>query len=124
MLGSFAYDAGSAPIKAPLWTLAEGLDVVRQLQPVTWEFGYHLALGGGVVNRGSSTKDLDLYFLPLDNGDEYNPDYDGLKRWLDTLYGEGASITNPDYPPTPGSVYRYKREYAANGKRIDVFIIA
>ena len=73
-----------------------------------------------MLNNGSSTKDLDLYFLPLDNG----KDYDGLKRWLDWEIGVGVSITDPNYPPTPGSVYRYKLKYDVNGKRIDVFIIA
>ena len=40
MLDSFAYDAGSASIKAPLWTLAEGLDVVRLLQGASRMYGY------------------------------------------------------------------------------------
>lgn len=48
-----------------MWTLEDGLAVVRSLQPLTRQFNYHVALGGGVLNQGYSDKDLDLYFLPL-----------------------------------------------------------
>lgn len=50
-----------------MWTLAEGLEVVRGLQPESREFGYHVTLGGGVLNAGHSNKDLDIWYLPLNN---------------------------------------------------------
>ncbi len=48
---------------SPTWTLEEALILVRALQPTAWQYGYHLCLGGGVLNKGVSSKDLDLYFL-------------------------------------------------------------
>lgn len=52
-------------LKPVVWKLKDGLALVRKLQPETRQFGYHLTLGGGVLNTGKSRKDLDLFFLPL-----------------------------------------------------------
>lgn len=50
-----------------IWTLDDGVKLVRALQPEMKKLGYHLALGGSVLNCGESVKDLDLYALPLGN---------------------------------------------------------
>lgn len=74
------------------WTLEDGLTLVRALQPKTRDFGYHLTLGGSVLNIGRSSKDLDLFFLPMDNSKSTNAL--GLLKWLGTLWGKGQSIGN------------------------------
>lgn len=82
------------------WTIDEGLKLIRALQPKVRTFGYHIALGGGVLNNGQSHKDLDLYFLPLDNPDIAQENTHGLLGWLTTLWGEPQVIG--DYPePEP-----------------------
>ena len=73
-----------------MWTLNEGLDLVRALQPKTREFGFHLTLGGSVLNKGESDKDIDLYFLPMDNGKPSNAN--SLIDWLAQLWGTGEPI--------------------------------
>ena len=102
------------------WTLEEGLALVRLLQSETRQFNMHLVIGGGVVNNGFSNKDLDLYFLPLGSEDHVT-DQDGMKEWLDTLWGEGRDIVQPGYPPS--TAYAYKWEYTVGGKRVDAFIM-
>lgn len=47
------------------WYLADALRLVQRLQAVAWPLGWHIALGGGVLNHGYSDKDLDLYVLPI-----------------------------------------------------------
>lgn len=42
------------------WTLDEAVKLIRQMQPLAFECGYHLNLGGGVLNKGFSNKDLDI----------------------------------------------------------------
>lgn len=49
-----------------MWTLSDALDVIRPLQFKALQYGYHLALGGGVLNKGESANDLDLIVMPLD----------------------------------------------------------
>lgn len=70
------------------WTMEEALRLIRAIQPETRKFGYHLSLGGGVLNKGESKKDLDLYFLPLDRED-VKVDSPGLLKWLQSVWGEG-----------------------------------
>ena len=104
-----------------MWSLESALPlVVRNLQPDTRQFNYHLALGGGVLNTGRSDKDVDLYLLPLDVDE--TPDTEGLVRYLDALWGPGESLLNPEYPATQ-SHYKHKRKYSINGARADVFIL-
>lgn len=51
------------------WTLDEGVDFVRSLElrlAPTW----HVALGGSVLMRGESRKDIDLIIYPHNASDE------------------------------------------------------
>lgn len=86
-----------------MWTLEDGLAVVRSLQPLTRQFNYHLALGGGVLNNGASDKDLDLYFLPLghikmekdeDKEAKIQENADKMLAFLESLWGQSQPIGN------------------------------
>lgn len=85
------------------WKLEEGLKLVRALQGRVREFGYHITLGGGVLNKGESDKDLDLYFLPYNNPSVAKENPDGLIEWLSVLWGEPQRIGNyaEDAPSQP-----------------------
>lgn len=120
------------------WTLAEASTLISTLQTHLRPLGYHVTLGGGVLNRGYSVKDLDLYFLPLDSSDyPAKPDalvtfltrtwgkaYDFSKRppILETRAGRAARLAQ-SYPDLPGSPYVWKRKFMMGDMRIDVFII-
>ena len=85
------------------WKIEEGLKLIRALQGRVKEFGYHIALGGGVLNTGSSEKDLDLYFLPLNSAD-IKEDTHGMLEWLTKLWGEPRTIGQyPDEPIQTGN---------------------
>ena len=103
-----------------MWTLEQGLAVVRELQPRSRGFNYHVALGGGVLNNGSSDKDLDVYFLPLDNGDVMDPA--GLLQWLSTVWGEWEPIQNEHYVGS-NNYSRKVKFLTTDGERIDVFVV-
>jgi len=81
------------------WNLEEGIGVVRTLQPEIRAFGYHVALGGGVINKGVSAKDLDLYFLPMggfkDSKSVSSPEK--LLEFLTSFWGEHKKIGKADY---------------------------
>jgi len=102
-----------------MWTLVEGCDVIRNIQEAVKPYGYHAALGGGVLNNGCSDKDLDIYFLELDVDSGSNP-HNLLAFLQDHFEVEGESITRADYPD---SRYAFKWKFIlSNDKRIDVFI--
>lgn len=71
------------------WLLDEGLKLVRSIQGDLPKYGYHVTLGGSVLNRGKSDKDLDLFFLPM--GDRPMPD--ALVKWLETLWGPSRPVS-------------------------------
>jgi hypothetical protein len=106
-------------LKKPLWTLEEGLELVRRLQPASRAFGYHVALGGGVLNNGSSFKDVDVYLIPLGDTDNQT-DTAGAIAWLESELGESENISE-GY--APGPAYAAKRSFAKDTKRIDLFIL-
>jgi len=109
------------------WALDLALKVIRLIQPKIRNFGYHCALGGGVLNKGYSTKDLDLYMLPLVG----TPDPMALRTYLSTVLGTeytlgGPAVRTADvdsaYPPEPIWVsgrFTYRDD---TGLRTDVFI--
>lgn len=49
----------------PECKLEQALKLIRETQETVKSFGYHICLGGGVLNLGYSYKDLDLYIIPL-----------------------------------------------------------
>ena len=117
-----------------MWTLEQGLTVVRALQEHIRTYGYHLTLGGGVINKGSSNKDLDLYFLPMGCPDR-SPERPGdLLAFLEMLWGKSEDIrvtSGGEYGDEdsfdPNGLYQHAVKFNRQSKtgtkqRIDVFI--
>lgn len=109
-----------------MWTLDEALDIIRRIQPKLKEINYHVCLGGGVQNNGSSDHDLDLYFLPLE--DEYageNKDLDifNVMKVMHEVTGKlGRDINDTNYEHTR-TIFNKKIRYMYQNKQIDCFII-
>jgi len=103
-----------------VWTLDGGLTLVRLLQPLTRDYGYHLTIGGGVINCGFSRKDLDLFFLPLDN-DVDVPRPDALLQGLVPSLGPYEHLIDTEY--VGHDLCHHKVKFANNGHRVDVFIL-
>lgn len=83
------------------WTLDEALRLVRGLQPEAQKYGFHVCLGGSVLNVGVSHKDVDVYFLPLGGKDAQQ--IDALVTRLEGLWGKAEPIGNTG-PPVPARV--------------------
>lgn len=133
---------------ANMWTLSEARVLINALQPHAKELGFHVCLGGGVLNAGLSKKDLDLYFLPMDNG-KIAASSAKLMAFLEDTWGKSKPMFNPrklslddqitfhldahgrrhvveekaDYPEEKNSVYSVKRKFTYSGLRVDVFIL-
>ena len=104
-----------------MWTLEQGIDLVRSVQSYSRNHKYHVALGGGVVNKGFSDKDVDVYFLPCSNTKPDQKSSDKIKEMLELLWGASKPIMGPEYPGDDN--YRHKVKFVFEGKRIDAFIV-
>lgn len=106
--------------RSPTWTLASGLKLIRAIQPEVRKVGYHIALGGGVLNKGLSYKDLDIYCLPMMSGGR-QPKSDVLVKLLESLWGPGRGIGEGNYPEEAPYVAKLGFSYADT--RVEVFIL-
>lgn len=110
-------------MKPIIWTLAEAQEVAAAAEAVVRPLGYHTCLGGGVLHRGESGKDMDLFFLPLEG---HHSDPDSVLRELYRLWGSSTSLLDaPDYVIEPGSPARRAKQsqrFVVRGRRVDVFI--
>lgn len=104
----------------PLWTLAEAVDLIHELQPIVRELNYHITIGGGVINAGSSEKDLDLWIIPL-NGYESHA-HDIVSLLIENLGHCTALRDSPDYAPDAHPHAESMQRFEYCGKRIDVFV--
>lgn len=55
------------------WLLGEGVLFCREVSAVVLPYGYYVALAGGVLINGHSSKDLDILLIPLDSS-KHNDD--------------------------------------------------
>lgn len=100
------------------WSLGAALELIRAIQPELHARKYHVALGGGVLNKGVSYKDLDLYMFPFNGAETIDP----LLPYLESLWGAAADIGSDreGYPPDINFQVRVK--FHTGQGRIDVFI--
>jgi len=89
-----------ATVKPAMWHLDDALRLVRELQPVAKGFGYHICLGGGILNRSVSYHDLDLYYLPL-IGERI--DESGLIESMEIGWGKSTRAVSGGEPTAPYS---------------------
>jgi hypothetical protein len=49
-----------------MWTLEDALPLIRKISQIALRKGFSVALYGGVLDRGTSEQDLDLFFIEQD----------------------------------------------------------
>ena len=47
-----------------MWTLESGIKIARKIELVCIPLGFHCAIGGSVLHKGESKKDLDIFIYP------------------------------------------------------------
>lgn len=97
------------------WTLEEGIALARKLEPIAIQHNAHIALGGGVLHRGSSEKDVDIFVYPRNKLKPFSP------KVLLEAFGVGYSKkTDASYTDDNKTVYFS----ILDGKRVDFFFLS
>jgi len=111
--------------KPVVWNLHDALEFVREIQPEIRSLGFHVALAGGVPNKGYSHKDLDLVFIPLTN--DKAPNATNMASYMNRLLGAADLTENngTSHSPNPYSPFRQQFTFPATDKynRVDIFIV-
>lgn len=105
------------PETQTIWALADALKLIRETQATARSFGFHICLGGGVLNRGTSEKDVDLYLLPLI---EVPQNTEGLLASLEIGWGPSEIAFSGGDSQGP---YLHKRRYTVDDRKIEVFVM-
>jgi hypothetical protein len=110
------------PTPTPMmWSLEEALVVARALETKIERIynHYHVALGGSVLHRGSSTKDLDIFIYPHKTGQID-------RKYLNKMLSEFGLVDAEDRTSIHAEYYDNKEviKYMYNGKRVDIFFLS
>lgn len=104
------------------WTLDEALVLCRRIQEAVVTTGYHVALGGGVLLRGYSHKDVDVFLYPNDSSYEQDRaptiaalQNAGLRRRLE------AKDVQAIWRRAGSSDNKVVEMWIYDGKRVDLF---
>lgn len=106
-----------------MWTLNDAILIVQELQPFAHELGYHITLGGGVLNKRESSKDLDLFVLRKNNVErvEAFQVIEAARSWFPG-WAHRALRDSPDYGPDADFHFKEAFMFSKGGKRIDLFV--
>lgn len=103
------------------WTFEQGLEFVRKLETAIKRIysHYHVALGGSVLHKGTSSKDLDVFIYPHKTNQ-------ADRKWLDKKLTEFGVEVNHNATEMH-EVYGDSKEVLVceyQGKRVDIFILS
>lgn len=109
--------------KEPVWVLNdETLSLVRSIEEIAKQCDLHVSLGGSVLHKGKSFKDLDLFVYPHTMDAITYRDLhcfaDGLRELGITGWSERSLVTVTGY-----EVRRVFFTAHHNGRRIEFFIL-
>ncbi len=71
-----------------MWDLITAINLARKMETIAEKYAMHVALGGGVLKRGASDKDVDIFVYP--HGGKEKPNVTefykdlvklGIKEW-------------------------------------------
>ncbi len=101
-----------------MWGFKDAIGLIRAVQPLAHLAGYHLALAGGVLNKGESNHDLDIIVMPMNRAED-GRSLDRVWRAFDFVGVKRLDLLNGWYPIAKGrTIYRGYFE----DRQIDFFV--
>lgn len=113
-------DGISLKLKPVVWTLPQGQALATDLEDLLVPLGYHVALGGGVLHKGFSRKDLDLFIYPHDAGNGEAAPLEPVILALED-FGIEFQAALQDYSPKPTKDIHI---CSYGGRRLDLFFVS
>lgn len=98
----------------PLWTLEQGIELARRLEPIALAHNAHVAIGGSVLHRGESMKDLDIFVYPRKTAKAFS--------WMSLLVAFDATDIQQRPHDYQGDV-KIVFQTEIDGKRVDFFFV-
>jgi len=108
-----------------VWKIDEAIELIRKLEIEIKPIKYTSSLGGGVLFKGESYKDLDIFIAPYNKTDK---DYDALIKILENM-GFIRKKTKEEvhkgfeYCGDGGKEHKHVEIWEYNGKRVDFFFV-
>jgi len=100
-----------------IWTIGEGIAYVRKLEDHLHDKGFHAALSGGVLWKGSSTKDLDIILYP--HTSDTCSFYHNLEPLMEGMIdGPWKEVDHEEYGDA-----KLVMKAKVNGKTVDFFLL-
>lgn len=122
-----------APVVKPKWTIADAALLIGAIAAKSHKFGYTPTLGGSVICKGLSNKNINIFFVPNEVTRELPVD---LLMWLAEKFGAGKTIVGgPAIGGAPnGVVYRagnqpveskfkHRMTFTLDGRKIEVYVL-
>lgn len=100
-----------------MWTLESALPVCRQIEDIVSRFNAHCALGGSVLHKGTSDKDLDIFIYSHSVKNKYN-----TQEIISRLILIGFIF----HPKTKTKEKEYEKDVQITdfaGERVDIFFL-
>lgn len=111
-------------IRRHRWYRSDADALIRNIQATVWPLGWHVALGGGVLNHGYSNNDLDLYLLPIYNRPECASEIAVLtkvaSKFFDSQHPLSEPVTSFD---TTHECFKYSVRLYADQKPVEIFVV-
>ncbi len=110
----------------PKWILEDGLVFVRMLVPLVTEAGCSIALGGSVLKRGSSDKDIDIILHPLVSNRGSFEWKDKAKKALETgglKLMHSVEVVHAKWRKQGSIDEKHVEVWVYEGRRVDVFFM-
>ena len=101
-----------------MWTLEQGIEACRAFESSLEKNNYHCAIGGGVMKRGHSDKDLDVFIYPHRTTER--PPHEDIMSMLTTIHAV-SEWEKKDHEAYGDGKDVYSTQY--QGKRIDFFFV-
>lgn len=105
------------------WNLQEALTLARLIEPIVVQFGYHTALGGGVLLRGESEKDVDIILYERTKDTKPAPPKEVLAGLVAIGFSEKFHLCK--HGASAAEIGEYKKVFVGTffGKRVDLFFL-
>ena len=111
------------PPQAVMWTRDQAFYVIERLEPIMAVLGAHVALGGSVVYRGQSCKDLDIIIYPHNKQEQEVWDTYPLKEALNKFFsGSNMNDCKGFSQVRDGKQVSWLK--TPKGKRVDFFFLS